>query len=321
MADYDKGIPNGTMRIRDVGNNWVEFWFITGSSTWNNDQMWHTFYDGAWHDHKVAIPKGGNWFKVHSAYLTNRQEVRFVIDASGLGWPTSEHVVFIERARVPDPPYPPDVHERNDSQIHVSFQYGYDGGMGIDAAEVWYSYDGNPRFMLGGRDVWIGGLSPKTRYYFWGKVHNPIGWSGFSGRSEAMTLGVPDAPELVTLYDIEQSSLWYTFNPGWDGGTPTREVQLGYGLDPNAPQLFRNLRAGQLTNLSPAGRYYFWARSRNDIGWSPWSPRVEALLLAGSWIKVQGVWKRALPWNKVGGEWKIAKPNIPLNGTWKVPRS
>lgn len=35
------------------------------------------------------------------------------------------------------------------------------------------------------------------------------------------------------------------------------------------------------------------------------------------WIKVAGVWRRAITWIRVAGVWKQATPNIKVSGTWK----
>lgn len=324
MTDYVQDIENGTMMIRDVGNGWVEFWFRTGPSTWNNDQTWHAFFDNAWHDYEYSLATGGNWQKFGSTFLTTRQNVTFRIDGSGLGWPTSDLVAFVERVRVPDPPKAPYFGERETGRIHVAFDYNYDGGGAIDDAEIWYSYDGTPRYVVQHtRDAWVSGLSPKTRYFFWGKVHNFVGWSSLGARSEARTLGVPDAPKPPSVVAINPTSAkgsHRTPDPG-NGGSAILEFQTGYGKDSSTPQAFISGKVIDLTNLDPAQKYYFWARARNAIGWGPWSIRTDVQLPAGAWVNVGGIWKRALPWENVGGVWKILRPNIPVNGTWKVPSS
>lgn len=321
MADYIRDIPNGQMMIRDTGG-WVEFWFKTGSSTWNNEQTWGYQANGAYVQQDFRLAQGGNWQRFGSVWIESSQDVMFRIIGEGLGWPTTDFWASISRGRVPDPPGVPYLVDRNTDRIRAAFNYNYDGGRAIDAAELWYSFDGTPRYAVSGYDVWVTGLSPKTRYYFWGRTHNNLGWSGFSGRAELWTLGVPDAPQPVFFSDIETTSVRAMFNfTGYDGGTPIREWQIGYGLNPNTPEAFRATYNDFFRDLVPGRRYFFWGRGRNDIGWGPWSGRSEVLLTAGAWVKDNGEWERALPWVKVGGVWRIAKGNIPVNGVWKVPKS
>lgn len=319
MTDYIKDIPNGTMMIRDTGG-WVEFWFKTGSSTWNNEQGWGYDIGGGYVGGTFRLARGGGWQMFGRAYVDTRRNVMFRINGSGLGWSTTDHWAFIERARIPDPPGVPYFGEVTSTQIHVAFDYGYDGGMGIDAAEIWYSDDPNwAKWVVGGRDAWVGGLNSGGEYFFWGKVHNAMGWSGLSGRSSRRTLRVPDSPTPVELSDVQQTSVrtHFTFNGRWDGGTPVREWQIGYGLDPNSPQTLVSGVDLLIGNLQPGKRYYFWSRGRNDIGWGPWSARSEVLLIAGAWINASGVQKRALAWVKVGGVWKLARPWTKAGGTWR----
>lgn len=318
MTDFTRGVGNGTMMIRDTGG-WVEFWFLTGSSTWINGQHWHALFDGGWHDYTINIPRGGSWTKFGAVYISSRQNVTFRIDASGLGWATSDLTAWIERARQPDPPGAPYFGERTTSQIHTAFDYGYDGGGAIDDAELWYSFDGQARYMVKGRDVWISGLSPKTKYYFWGKVHNFMGWSGLSARAEAWTVGVPDAPRApsVTAVNVISASGSQSPTDPWDGGSPIREFQTGYGTDPNTPQSFISGKSINLSNLTAGAKYYFWARARNDLGWGPWSIRTDVQLPAGALLRTGGQYKRVLPWVKVDGVWRLTTPWVNSGGTWR----
>lgn len=321
MTDYIRDIPNGQMMIRDTGG-WVEFWFKTGSSTWNNEQTWGYQTNGGYVQQDFRLAQGGAWQKFGAVFVDSRQDVLFRIIGEGLGWPTTDFWQFIERARVPDPPGAPYFFERQTGQIHAAFDYGYDGGMGIDAAELWYSFDPSPRWAVGGRDAWVSGLSPKTRYFFWGRVHNARGWSGFGPRSEAWTVGVPDQPEPPVVYAFNPIKALATLRrKPRDGGVRIEEFQIGYGIDPNTPQYTVPGMEVTVSNLQPARMHYFWIRARNAVGWSPWSWPMPLQLPAGAWLKDDGVWKRGLPWVKVNGVWQIVQPNIPVNGTWRVPTS
>lgn len=322
MPDYINEIRNGTMMIRDTGAE-VQFWFKTGSSTWNNEQNWGFAADSiGYQEFEYRLLRGGNWQMFGAVHIGTRQNVMFRIVGEGLGWPTTDFTVFIERARQPDPPQQPFMVDRNDNAIRVAFNYNYDGGMGIVEARIWYSFDGQPRYLAPGRDYWIGGLAPKTFYNFWGEVRNDRGWSGLGPANTFRTLGTPDQPPPPNVTPTNPISASGAFSGyPWDGGSPVLEWQIGYGMDPNGPTNFVSGDIFNLTNLSIARQYYFWARGRNAYGWGPWSARRDVLLPAGAWVKVDGVWRRAVPWVKQSGTWKMARPLIPVNGVWRSASS
>lgn len=88
---------------------------------------------------------------------------------------------------------------------------------------------------------------------------------------------VPPPPYFVDVHPISSSAIHTVFYGAGDGNSPLREWQLGYGTDPNYPQYFvgssGTLDVGGLDNRYT---WYFWARGRNDIGWSGWSGRAQA---------------------------------------------
>lgn len=328
MTDYIRDIGGSTtLMIRDLENGWVEFWVKTGSRTYNNQQRW-SYSVGGYSPGIITfrMASGGNWQMAGNRYYGDiglQYTIGMSIQDAGLGFPSYGFEVYVQRARPPDPPGTPYFGEIEAGRIHVAFDYGYNGGMGIDAAQVWYSDDPNwAKWAVSGRDVWVGGLVSGGEYFFWGQVHNSIGWSGLGGRSSRRTLRIPDAPNPVQLSEATQTSVraQFVFN-GWDGGTGIREWQVGYGTDPNYPQFYFGGYDGTPGGLQPGQRYYFWARGRNDVGWGYWSARSEVVLIAGAWVNVGGTQRRALPWVKQGGAWKLATPWTKAGGTWKVPFS
>lgn len=48
------------------------------------------------------------------------------------------------------------------------------------------------------------------------------------------------------------------------------------------------------------------------------SPIVEFTTKGVARIKINGIWKQAIPWVKVNGVWKQAIPFVKVNGTWKI---
>jgi hypothetical protein len=108
------------------------------------------------------------------------------------------------------------------------------------------------------------------------------------------------------------------FSGNYDGGSPIREWQVHYGLNPSFGEYATGSDGStRIGGLLPGKTYYFWSRGRNDIGWGAWSPRTQANTKAGARIKIGGVWKQAVPYVKTGGVWKMAQPHIKVNGSWK----
>lgn len=265
------------MRIRDLGD-WVEFWVITDRATYNHDQTYSYQVNGVDSPTiKFDMNARGSWQLVDRVVPNGRQYIRFTMFNSGIGFPTYDFWQFIERARVPDPPRAPYFFEVTDTQIHSAFDYNYDGGMPIDQAEIWYSDDPNvPKWVLGNtRDGWANGLRPRTWYYFWGKVHNAIGWSALSARAQQITDGIPDAPNPPAITNVAATTVHGAFSfTQWSGGTPIRDQVIAYGTDPNKPQLFVHSMNSDITGLQSNQTYYFWSQVKNDIGWGFLSSRV-----------------------------------------------
>lgn len=321
MADYTRQISaSSTMMIRDTGG-WVEFWFKTGSQTWNNDQQWSYGANGANSPVlKFRLLAGGGWQKFGEVYVGYNQTVRFTIYNAGLGFPTYDFFQDIGRSRVPDPPTIWDTHAISSSHIHVEFYANYDGGSPI--LEYAVGYGSNPN----GPDGWWGSGSPTDigpfssgqRVYFWAAARNAVGWSSWGNRTEATTWRVPDAPSLP-IDDVDQSFVVANFQDNYNGGTGITARQIGYGLSSSSPTTTVAASAGPnlISGLSPGKVYYFWARNQNSIGWSAWTPVIQVTLIAGARVYTGGTWRRAVPYVKIDGVWKIARPWVRDAGIWK----
>lgn len=328
MPDHIRGVGTGDeMLIRDLGmaNGHVEFWFHSDANTWNNQQDWGYNIGGGYVGGVFKLEKNGAWHHLGTVHVPTRRNVTMRIVDEGLGWPTTDFTVFIERARRPDPPGAPYYGHIDHDTIHAGFDHGYDGGMAIDAHEMWYSDDpNNAKWLIPNtNNHWFEGLSSGVLYHFWGKVHNPMGWSDLSARTERRTHRVPYAPTIVSLSSIKQESIFTSFRGINDGGSPIIEWQLGYGKNPDAAEVLVQANTGdtQLNDLDPGKKYYFWARGRNAVGWGPWSARTEATLDAGAFVRHTGTWRRAVPYVKVNGVWTLAKPWTKAGGTWRETKS
>lgn len=323
MTDYTRDIGGSTtLMIRDTGSN-VEFWIRTGSQTYNYQQPWNGRINNSELGNRTfRMLQGGQWQFIDAWRIDYDQEVRFTIVSSGLGFPTYNFTQSISRTSVPGAPNIYQTDAVSSSYIHVRFSDGYDGGSAIVERMLGYGtdpYTHQYEWNAPAADEMVGPFSPGMKIYFWARTRNAIGWSPWSNRGEATTWRNPNAPRPVTFDNVTQMSVRTTFEDREDGGSPIIERQVGYGLSSSTPTLFANDISGVnvLGNLDAGKTYYFWARSRNSIGWSEWSERSQVTLVAGARVLYGGVWKRAVPYVRVGGVWKVARPWVKTAGEWK----
>ena len=321
MTDYTLGIGgSSTMLIRDLGPS-VEFWFKTGPDTWNNDQWWSYNANGNYVRQKFRLLRGGNWQFFGYVNVYESQNVRFTIEASGLGWGTTNFDQWISRSSVPPPPTINSVTPTSTSAFHVVFTGNGDGGSTVDEWQLAYSVPNGPTSYVsstGTSDV--GGFSSGDLIYFWARGHNSVGWGEWSARAEGVTWTAPRAPDGPTLLDVGQKSMQVSYDFDDNPNNPTTlERQLGYGTSPSAPTTWVSDPSGifTLSGLSPGGTYYIWGRSRNSVGWGPYSDSTQVTLIAGARVLSGGQWKRAVPYVRVGGIWKVAEPWVKSQGVWK----
>lgn len=322
MADYTVNISGSTtLMIRDTGGN-VEFWIRTGSQSWNNEQPWSFFANGGESGIRhFRLLRGGAWQKLGEVWVGYDQDVRFTVYDSGLGFPTYNFWQHIGRTTVPGAPTIHQTYAISASHIKVQFAAGYDGGTPV--VEWSIGFGANPNYpeayWPSNGDSDVGPFVSGTRVYFWARGRNAIGWGAWSNRTEATTWRVPDAPQAVTFDDLAQTSVTTRFVDRSNGGTEILERQLGYSQNSTAAVSFAGNFSGvnSLSNLSPGKTYYFWARSRNSVGWGPWSEKQVLNLIAGARVFVDGQWKRAVPYVKVDGAWKVVRPWVKAAGVWK----
>lgn len=149
------------------------------------------------------------------------------------------------------------------------------------------------------------------------------GTSGFGGPTDFWVAinraTVPAAPTPIAVDQIQHTQFRYRFSGNSDGGSPIREWQIGYGYDPNNVQYTApssgTIDVGQFT---VGARIYIWSRGRNDVGWGPWSSRLDAQLLRGLKLNVAGTWRDVIPYARVAGVWRVSEPYVKVAGTWKI---
>jgi hypothetical protein len=115
-----------------------------------------------------------------------------------------------------------------------------------------------------------------------------VGWTiynsglGFPTSTISMYVSratVPPAPSPVSYSLLTNTSVRTTFSGRGDGGSPIREWQLAFGGDPNGANNFIGSNGiNDLSGFAPGITYYFWARGRNDLGWSAWSARTQVTM-------------------------------------------
>lgn len=312
------------MMIRDLG--WtVEFWFKAGyASDWANALDFNWTANGSTTAKAIKYPTGANWAYVGSVNVGSSQTITFrLLDATGtqgMGGPTTFNQ-WIERAQRPGPPGTPTLSNIWSTSITVTFVDGWNGGAAVDSKQIGYGTD--PWTVQYYTDTWttnnVGLLTPGTTWYFWTRAHNYQGWSDWSGRAQATTLRVPDAPTTPTLTNVSATSVAVSFTPNGNGGATILEYQVGWDISPSASSL-QTMSASSpqlVTDLTPGTVYYFWVRARNAVGWGPWTNPSNIRTFAGARIKVGGTWKMAVPYVRVGGVWKRTEPWVRSAGTWK----
>lgn len=103
------------------------------------------------------------------------------------------------------------------------------------------------------------------------------GTSGFGGPT---TLSVsitrsraPNAPSTPSLTGITSTSINVTFSDGADNGDSIDARQIAYntGGTTTGATIVSSDGSTTVSGLNPGWTYYFWARTHNSKGWSPWS--------------------------------------------------
>lgn len=105
------------------------------------------------------------------------------------------------------------------------------------------------------------------------------GPTNFSVAIERST--TPSAPKTPTISSIKNTSVIASFVDGNNGGAAINQRQIGYGLSSSSVQEIVNSDGStSIGGLDQGKTYYFWARTRNVHGYSPWSGRASAVTLA-----------------------------------------
>lgn len=111
-----------------------------------------------------------------------------------------------------------------------------------------------------------------------GVIGAGLGFPTYTFTQHIQRSTVPQPPTLTDVHAVSSSSFDVFFYENSNGGSPALEYQIGYGSSPNGPTA--TVGSDGSTNVGgfySGQRIYFWARTRNAIGWSEWSNRGESV--------------------------------------------
>lgn len=315
---------SGEMQIRDTGTR-VEFWLNShNSTTFNHSLPWGRTVNGDTNNSfHLDYSAGDGWVKAGDWSLTTTQTVTFrIFDTGtvGFGGPTT-FSQFIDRNTVPAPPSTPTISNVGSTQVDVTFSDGSNGGVAIDSRQIGYSTSSAAPATIISSDgsTTVTGLSPGITYYFWARTHNAKGYSAWSARSQATTLRVPDAPSTPVVVEVGPTNVTVSWTPNGNGGAAITAYEVAYATSPSGAgaTYVSGTSPKEVTGLTPATVYYFFVRAQNSVGWSPLSTPVAVETISGVRVRVDGVWKLAIPYVKDEGVWKLTVPFVRDAGTWK----
>lgn len=180
-------------------------------------------------------------------------------------------------------------------------------------------HDGNG--YLGGFSSSAAIQSSNTAYIGSGSVSV---WEGDSPRIPKR----PSPPGTPTVKNNLPTSLTLSWPPSADNaGSPIDGYLLRYWPNPSGSGPYidhsqQNNTSRTVTGLQPGKEYRFVVYAHNaaadNAGYSNVSGALVVRTRAGVRIKVDGVWKLAIPYLKVDGAWKMAIPYVKDNNTWKM---
>ena len=328
MTDYIGASGDGDLMIRDLGST-VEYWVRAGySNFWWDGLSFTITANGSSTDYSINYPSGANWYRITTRSITSSQTTTLRLNTAtgttSLAGPTS-FSKFLDRGTVPDAPTSLAISNVAANSFLVTFKDPADnGGLAIDTRQVLYNTSNTTvgaTAVTSDGSTGISGLVSGKTYWVWARVHNSKGWSSYTAGKSATTWRVPDAPSSVTYSNIKQNTLTTTFKANGNGGTAIIDYQIAYNTSNTVTGATiivpSNSGVTNWTNLPPGQKLYFWARSRNAVGYSAWSAVTSVQLIAGAYVIYGGVPKRAVPYVKVNGAWKVAKPWVRSGSTWK----
>lgn len=203
------------------------------------------------------------------------------------------------------------------------------GGLTIDTRRIYGQRDGTPSPTIHTFDLdytWAN-LIPGSVARFWWQAHNAAGWGPLSDKVAITLPRTPNAPAAPALSQITQTTFRASYSDPFDGGTGIFNRKIGITTSPDVLPTVDLAYHGALFDLYgstglggpliPGATYYVRARVANSVGFGPWSPPSTLRLVGGAYVKVGGVWQRAVPYVRDGGVWKLTWPQGRILGIWE----
>lgn len=133
---------------------------------------------------------------------------------------------------------------------------------------------------------------------------------------------VPPPPTHVSFSLITHETVRTTFSGQGDGGSGILEWQISFGTNGSSPEAggnghYSSSGTNDFSGLKPGQYYAAWARGRNANGWGGWSAGNAFETLGGCYVRIDDIWRLAVPYIKVGGIWMPAVPHVKVDGTWR----
>lgn len=212
------------------------------------------------------------------------------------------------------------------TQVHIAFTDG-GGGAAIDARYIRVHaapyIEITPYSVASDGDDIVGGLDPGHEYRFSAYTHNAAGYSNDSPYATRRTFIEPYPPDPVSVTRVDQTSAdvsWVQTTAPFSPDRSSQEILYNTSDTPvggTTVVLGSEVTSTTLTGLTPNTKYYIFVRGVSSFGNGPWSSSINTTTLAGAWVNVAGVWKRAVPYVRVSGVWKVARPWVKVLGVWK----
>jgi hypothetical protein len=327
MVDYTKTLGEwGTsvMMLRDTGTI-AEFWLKSGPLTRCYGVPWGYTANGVTnHNLRFDYPVPETWRRIGTLNIVGSQNVNFWIGETytrGFDGPASLSGYF-QRSTVPPKPINLRVINITNTTCSTQFSSGGSGGSPVDQWLMTYSTrpEGGTWTLASDGTNHLTGLTPGQQYWFWARGHNALGWGPWSSSFSWTQLRVPFPPSAPIISNVTQNTATASWTPNGTGGSPITNYELHYRTtlqDEDNTTILSGNPPKNLIRLTPGVPYHFWTRAQNIYGWSAFTGPVTVKMIAGALIKVETVYKDAVPYINVDGVWKLARPWGKSNKDWK----
>lgn len=334
MADYTQQTgTNGQLIIRDGGVHVQAIISSNYAGMYANGKSWNITVGAGSAAGSFSI-SGIQQVVVWEGDINDTTNISFTMGATNtqtLGGPTTLNVTITRSSGASVPGAPTAGSNSSitkNSFVHSFGAPGSNGGASINQYQVQVSpnssFTATTTLTVTSPSAKFTGLSSDTRYYVRARAHNSVGWGPWSSITSIVTLddlSVPTAPGAGSNDNITQTSFRHVFTaPSNNGGAAIDQYQVQRSTTSDFAAtltLTTSALSATFTGVGAGTHVYVRTRAHNSQGWGPWSAVTQFDLIAGAYVKVAGVQRRAVPYVKVAGEWHLAQPYTKIAGTWR----